>query len=387
MSITVIVYDALIGDPSTSARAFSDKLIERMSSYDHNISVDGGYKSMSIGFSGTASDIQFWYEQGLGRKIATRSPDGTTIWEGFINEVSIQLGGLSMSVGPVLDMANRVYVEYTAQRYVAWGISWGGEPSITDAANDTDSQNKYGIMVEYVSGGEGTTAEMETLRDAHLADRAQPFVSQAQVDTLGGEPPSVSLSCLGYYALFDKYTYDSGTTGTSGISAKIQDVIDGDPSTRFSSDYSGITENTLAVPNAEEGHKTAATIIKELVSYGNSSDQRHIFGVYNNQKVRYGPIAEVASYVYSVTASAAHIIDVATNTVVRPWDMVPGKWLIVSGLTTSQTPIGDITVMRNSPAAMYIEEVSFTAPYSISIKSGPTATFSQKLSRLGVGLQ
>ncbi len=387
MSLTVVVYDALIGDPSTSARAFSDKLIESMDSYDHSVSVDGGYKDMRISFGGTAAEIQFWYEQGLGRKVETRSPNGTTIWEGFINEISIQLSGLSMSVGPVLDMANRVYVEYTKQRYVADGISWGGEPVITDAGNDTDSQDKYGIMVEYISGGEGEEPEMLTLRNAHLADRAQPFVSQAQIATLGGSAASVSLSCLGYHALLGKYTYDNGATGTYDISEKIQAIISADPSTRFSSDYSSIEDNALEVPKVEEGHKTAATILKELVSYGNSSDQRHILGVYSNQRVKYGPIEELASYEYSVTSSAAQIKDMATNTIVRPWGLLPGKWLIVSGLTTSQTPIGDITVMRSSPAAMYIEEVSFSAPYSVSIKSGPTATFSQKLSRLGVGLQ
>lgn len=387
MSISVIVYDALIGDPSTSSRAFSDKLIQRMNSYSHSINVNGGYKDMSIDFHGTESEIQFWYEQGLGRKVETRSPDGVPIWEGFINEISIQLGGLSMSIGPVLDMANRVYVTYTAQRYVPWGVSFGGEAVQTAAADDTDSQVKFGVMEEYVSGGEGTTDEMITLRDTHLADRSKPFVSQATIDLPGGDPPSITLSCLGYHALFDKYTYEDHNTGAVAISAKITSVIGADPSTRFSSDYSRITTNSLSVPQWEDGHKTATAVLKELVSYGDSSNNRHILGVYNNQQVVYGPIDEVATYAYSVTSSESRIIDVTTNTVAHPWSIVPNKWVIVSGLSTSQTPTGDLDAMRNSPAAMFIESVTFSAPYSVSIQGGPTATFSQKLSRLGVGLQ
>ena len=387
MSISVIVYDALIGDPSTSARAFDDQLVSRMDSYSHSISVDGGYKDMSIGFHGTESEIQFWYEQGLGRKAETRSPEGTVIWEGFINEISIQLGGLSMSIGPVLDMANRVYVTYTEKKWVPWGVPWGGGPKITPVAEDTDSQSKYGIMVEYVSGSSGTDAEMLTLRDAHLADRAQPFVSQATVRAPGGEAPSVSLSCLGYGALLEKYTYDDDSAGTTTASGKIENVITADPSSRFSSDYSLIDSNALVVPSVEEEHKTASTILKELVSYGDSSDNRHILGVYNDRRVEYGAISSAAAYTYSVTDEGSRIIDMLTNTTVHPWSVRPDKWLIVLGLTTSQMPIGDIATMRNSPAAMYIESVTFTAPYSVSIQSGPTATFSQKLSRLGVGLQ
>jgi hypothetical protein len=387
MSISVVVYDALPGDPSASSRAFSDNLAARMNSYTHNISVDGGYTDMSIDFSGTADEIQFWYEQGLGRKIETRSPEGNKIWEGFINEISIRLGGLSMSVGPVVDMANRVYVTYTGKKWIAWGVTFGGKQETTDAGDDTDSQDKFGIMEEYVSGGSGTETEMETLRDAHLADRAKPFVSQAQIDSPGGSPPSVSLSCIGYWALFEKYTYSSGATTSSDISDKIQAVVAGDPSTRFSTNYTGITANTLEVPDVEEDQKTAASVLKELISYGDTSNKRYTIGVYNDRMVHYAPIEEVASYVYSISSPDSYIKDINSDTVIQPWNVLPGKWLIVSGLTTSQTPVGDLTKMRNSPAAMFIESVSFSTPYSVSIQSGPTATFAQKLARLGVGLQ
>ena len=387
MSISVIVYDALIGDPSVSTRALSDNLVERMNSYSHSTSVEGGYKDMSIDFNGTESEIQFWYEQGLGRRIETTSPNGTTIWEGFINEVSVQIGGLSLSVGPVLDMANRVYVTYTAQKWVPWGVSFGGKQETTDAGNDTDSQDRFGIMTEYVSGGQGTDAEMLTLRDTHLADRAQPFVSQASIDTLGGAAPSVSLSCVGYYEIFGKYIYDSGSTSTSPVSDKIQDIVTGDPSTRFSSNYVNVATNALDVPDIEQGHKTAMSLLKELVSYGDSSDQRYILGVYNGRKIYYGPIETTATYEYDVSDPASRIVSLNTGLTVEPWNVSPGKWLIVSGLVTSQSPIGDLATMRKSPSAMFIESVSFSSPYSLSIQSGPTATFSQKLSRLGVGLQ
>lgn len=387
MSISVVVYDSLLADPLATSRAMSDNLISRMDSYSHTINVNGGYTSMNITFSATEHELQTWYEQGLGRRVVTRAPEGNVIWEGFINEISVRIGGLSMSIGPVMDMANQVYVTYTAQRYTAWGISWGGESVTTAAGNDTDSQARFGIMTEYVSGGEGSETEMLTLRDAHLADRAQPFVSQAQVQTPGGSAPSVSMTCVGYHELFEKYVYNDATISSVSASTKIQDVISGDPSSRFSSDYIGIQTNSLSIPSQEEDNKTAKDVLQEIVSYGDSSDNRYTLGVYNDTKVQYKSIDTSITYSYSVTDPASRIVDVRTNAVVHPWSVRPGKWLVVSGLTTSGLATGGISAMRKSPTAMFIESVTFTAPYSLSISSGPTATFAQKISRLGVGLE
>jgi hypothetical protein len=387
MSLTVTVYDAYTGDPGARLRALSGNLVEIMNSYTHTINLAGGYDSMSIDFSGDTSSVQFWFDNGIGRHIETLSPSGEIIWEGFINSVSVSIGGLSASVGPMLDMANRVYVTYTGTSWTALGVTLGGRQKTTDVADDADSQSLYGIIEEYVSGGTGSETEMNTLRDAHLADRAQPFVTEAAIDLLGGSEPTIRLECVGYYKLLDKYRYSNNTLTSSNASDKIQDIVAADPSTRFSTDYTDVFTNTLTLFDKEDEQRTGGTIIKEIIAFGDTSDRRYTFGIYEDRKIRYAPIEETAFYEYDVSSSLADVARIDTGAAVSPWDVVPGKWLIINSIATSEKKVGSIGDLRASPSAIFIEEVSFTAPYSLSLRSGPTSTFPQKLARLGLQLK
>ncbi len=80
--------------------------LHTMDSYTHTISANGGYDKMTVVTAGSENLITDWMESGLFRDVVVLSSMGT-VWEGFINEVAITLGGLTITVGPLMDMVNR----------------------------------------------------------------------------------------------------------------------------------------------------------------------------------------------------------------------------------------------------------------------------------------
>jgi len=355
------------------------------SDYTHTISVDGGYRSMSFTVAASQSEINDWINSGLARHIIVLDDSGSQIWEGFVNEISVDVGATTLTLGPLIDMANRIYVMYTRKSWTIYGVTIGGGEAITAAANDTDSQGKYGIMEEYVSGGTGSSTEMEALRDVHLLDRSSPHIVQATVSTGGGSDRTMTISCVGYYEIFNKYIYASTSTGESAISDKIQDVVNADPSTRFSSDYSLVATNSLSVPDLEAERKTASTVLSELVSYGDASGNRYTLGVYNDRKLKYSQIESSPYYTFNVTENPGGIYNI-DGARIEPWNVVPGKWLVLTSISADLGDLSSIDALRSNPNALYIEEVTFSAPYSVSLTSGPTSTFKQRIARLGLEL-
>src|SRR3989337_1749563 len=80
-------------------------------SYGHEIAVDGGFLSASIGVRTKQKNIDEWIESGLGRDVAVYDSTGV-VWNGFVNNISANIGTLSVSRGPMMNIGNRVEVMY-----------------------------------------------------------------------------------------------------------------------------------------------------------------------------------------------------------------------------------------------------------------------------------
>jgi hypothetical protein len=57
--------------------------------------------------------LEDWASYGIGRHIVVYNPSLVQIWEGFINQVDITEGGEQFSIGPLIDIGNRVKVPYS----------------------------------------------------------------------------------------------------------------------------------------------------------------------------------------------------------------------------------------------------------------------------------
>lgn len=370
-ALTIAVFE-----PLTQGTAQIDNISAALNDYSHEIASMGGYMTARIRINGRQVDLEDWYERGLGRRIVTYSPDGVIVWEGFVNTVKLALGPLSKTIGPLLDIANRV-------RLVHSFISAGGQDIglrlSTDWADNTVSQDKYGIFERVLATGGASIATAEQLRDQYLEENVNPPRSEEW--TLGGGGVSMELECAGYVRLMEHYVYNNATTGAQNLSVKLAAVLDAEPNGIFDSTNALIEANTLQVSTKDDTNRIAWNIIKELVAQGDASFNETIFGIYANQQAQYQAVVEQTDYLQALSDTAQQVTTPG-GSVVEPWYVLPGKWLRVTDFLIGRIP--DTTELRDDPRFMYIESVQFTAPYSLSLRGGKIDKLPQRLARLGL---
>jgi len=380
--VSIHIDDTIIGtSPLVGARYFQGRdWSEVAGSYDHTISADIGFDQMSFSFGGGMVDIEDWLEAGLGLHVAVYNKDMIIIWEGFVNDISAALGSISVTRGPLMDVVNRTRVDYRTVRFDT-NPPIGGDQFSTDLANDTDSQAVYGILEDYVSGGEGDEGTMDDLRDTFLAENKLPKTSQ-EITLGSGQNPQITVNCLGYYHLLKKYHYDNlNVSGTINVSTKITDVVDGDPNSVLSSSGGHIDSNTLQVPDHEDGTNKGEGIIRDLVALGDASGNRWLFGVYTDQEAYYEQAPTTIEYVHRLSETPSGLYDYDSDRFVDPWNIKPGKWLFIADFMVGREVSTDLL---DDPRALFIESVKFSTPYSTSINGGKLYTFSRKVARLGL---
>ncbi|RMG94047.1 MAG: hypothetical protein D6706_14425 [Chloroflexi bacterium] len=334
-----------------------------------------GYDNAEISFPASRDEAEDWFVNGIGRDIQFTSPGQVERWNGFVNEVQVNMGVFSARRGPLVGIANKIAVAYQTVRYNT-NPPIGGQRKFTDYAEDTTSQSLFGVHQKIYSGGESTQTAAEALRDTLLTEKAYPSIDR-DLNFGGGGEITVTLRCLGYAHFLDSYIYESTTTGTQDASAKITAVLNADPNSLFT--VTGIDTNALAVPSQETEMMTAWSIIEKTVKLGDSSANRWLFGVFNGRQAVYKQAPTDISYETSL--AGATISRHGTGTMLEPWDIEMGKWLLVRDFLTGQAIK---TSPNNGANTLFIEQVTVTLPYTVSINGGVVLTSEQLLAQRGV---
>jgi hypothetical protein len=359
-------------------------ITEEVESYSHSIAANGGFISASFTINGNREMLEDWIEYGLGRHIQAHAPDNRIIWEGFVDSMSATVGGVTTTHGPLVNIANRVSVMYTPIIDTGTTPPITGTPTETVIAEDTDSQDKYGIWEKIVSTGNMLPADAIFLRDLFLKENAYPDGSCTV--SIGQETGtmSVTVSCRGYIDWFG-YVYNDITTPLSvTVTTKLKDVIDADPNNFFSSSDSKTTifANLVLTISYEDQNRTARTIIEELLSFGGGSDDRWLFGIYADRIVRFNQAPTAVEYVYYLVDNSQRI-ETKTGEVVPVWDVLPGKWISLLDFMYGSA-ITDLDA-HGDPRSFFIEQVDYTAPNTISISGQKVRKLPQYLAKMGLG--
>lgn len=354
---------------------------DKLSAYNHTILAVGGFWDARITLTATEAMIEDWYENGLGRHITTFNANQTPAWEGFVNQVSISFGGLSVTRGPLMEVRNKVKVVYSTVRYNT-NPPIGGQSTETPWVSDTASQALYGILEEVLSGGQMADAESLYVRGLYLAENAYPKgVGDLSVGA-GAEAATITLECLGYVHWFNAWHYTASGTGTQTASAKVNAVIAADPNGfAQQGNPSRVSTNSITVPVVERDDRTAWTVLKDLVTRGDGADNRWLLGMYENRIVHYNAIPTTLDYQYRLRDPGQEVYTVQ-GVRVAPWDMRPGKWLYRLDFLVGRTP--DPTLQQD-PRAQFVEAVEYTAPFGLQLKGGRVDRLAQRLARLGLG--
>jgi hypothetical protein len=351
-------------------------------SYTHQTKAIGGFFSAEIGFKSRVADISDWLLKGIGRHIEVYDQAQQKIWEGFVNQIVVTVGGLEYTIGPLLggEVTNKARTSYSVVDYNIYPPATGINLK-TSFAENTLSQGRFGILQKTLEVSEITETVARYIRDTWIGIHAFPKVS-VRPSFSDSTDVSISLSCLGYWAYLEAYTYNSSATGGVGVSSKIISVMNANPNiAMFSTDYGYIATNTAEVKAGEDNTRTGAAILSELATYGDSSNMRYNIGVYQDRKIYYQPAPEAIAY-YKYFDSR---VTTYQGGALHPWNVFPGNWILHSGfLFLESIPVG-YTGLTTSNSVGYIEGVTFTAPFGLDIETVRVRGIDQVLSRLGVG--
>lgn len=370
---------------------------DAVDSYTHTISANGGFTSAEITLVGNHEFLEEWLQYGLCRDIKVFGPSQEVIWEGFVNQIDVNMGAATFSRGPITNLGNFVWGVYSQIHTLGLPdclqdpLSDAGEPVVYDpgptlAVQDDYSISKYGIWEKMINIGEATICEAERVRDIYLKENAYPEGNPSLSLSDNEGELSVKLSCRGYVDWLG-YTYNIITPeGTPHVwaytSTIIKNILANDDNDVISTSYDKIDENMVIKDTYTSDYKTAKTLIDEAVSLGGGTDDRWTFGIYKDRKAVFTAIPTEVEYVY-YKAGTTQMVETLAGEIIDPWDVVPCKWVAIpTFLASFNYKLYDI---RNDPRVFFAEEVVFTAPDKVSISGAKVSKLAQYLTKLGLG--
>ena len=216
--------------------------------------------------------------------------------------------------------------------------------------------------------------------NAYLNEMRQLGSTKALDLSGGGDTPTATFSCRGYAAWLN---YDYGYSNYGGeidLSTKLGLALNADPNGFFSSANALITENTLQVCRCQPGVE-AWTLINDLVALGDVNYNRYAFGVYFDRSCAYQQIPTTVSYYQYLSDSSGGILGL-DQSLELPWSIRPGQWIRFASFLAGHQPTSDDP--RNDPRCMFVEQVTYTAPYDLKLQGGQTDRLTQLMAQSGL---
>lgn len=341
----------------------------------------GGYWSLSFTVEGSQLIVEEWLEEGLGRHIEMSSPALEIAWDGFVSSVTANIGALSITRGPLLDtVANEIMVEFSTVDTSTTPPTMGIRAS-TPWAFHADSQAKYGIILRVISLSGASPANAAQVRDMAIDEFAEPQMDE-QDNLSSSAHPSATINCLGYFHWLDAYTVGLTTVGDQDADAKMQAVLAADPNAIFSTDYSRIASNTTQVGAYDVDNRKAATVIKGLVSLGDTTNARWLFGFGAGRQAIYRAAPTDPIYQRRLGSPEQVLGTYGDGGRVQPWSAQPGERVLYTDLLIGKSEQVDI---KDDPRYLFIEQATFTAPWGLALDGARVGRLDQFLAQLGLG--
>ncbi len=353
-------------------------LTNEIASYSHETTCRDGFLSAEIGCTMGIKLAEEWYTNGLGRQIKTLARNGR-IFEGFVNQLQVNAGSVTETRGPLLDIGNRVSAVYTPMDFSDYPPVAGTETT-TIIVEDLLSQAEYGIIEKLIAAGQCIQTAAEQARDIYLYDQAWPLTSgPISISPGSSQTPAVNLSILGNVYWLTTFIYENLTSGLGYLSDKIKAVITADPNGYLSTNFQNIVDNLFLIETMDIQNRFAYDVIGDLLNLGNdTNDLKRNFGIYEDRKAYYSTIPTTPKYKHRLSDPAQRII--ANKTMVYPWNVRPGEWLLVPDFLPGFIPPNTNT--RSDPRLKFIDSVRYSAPYSLDLSGGKLDRLSQLLAKI-----
>lgn len=349
--------------------------------YRHTISAFGGFDAATFDLVEKDDVLEDWVSNGLGRTIIVNDDSLMPMWEGFVNQITINQAGLTVVYGPLTDITNKVFGVYSTVDTTKDPPEVGERKNST-THQDLISQGDWGIWPEILSLAGVTDANAEQLVAMYLVEHKDPETSSNF--SFGNNISSITIDCVGWYQTLIYPFNKTNNTGTIALSTRITQILDAQVNVGYvSPDYSHIATNTTPIKAYENDDQKAVELLRGLTAMGDSNDARYIFGVYEDRKAYYEPASIVIDYEIRLKDENQVILD-ASGAVVPPWRVRPGRYTFFADYMPSLgSPPIDLHTDRRM---LQIEQIQFDVrtPFSVQLTGGHTSKYEQKSARLGL---
>ena len=365
----------------TPGGQFAETLTAQVETYKHVLRALGGYWEARFRINAGRVQIERWLEERLGWHIEVYDEAQQTMFEGFVNRIDAVIGGFAVVRGPLAcQSANKAAVAYSTVDTTTTPPTMGIRAT-TAITEDDVQQQRYGIIERILSAGGCAAAEATQVRDTWLSENSRPRTTKRWSNVPSGRT-SLTVTVFGYVRLMNCYIYEHLTSGTETLTDKLDRVLDQDPNNLLSSANASIVSAApINVKRYDAQQRTGWAILKDLVARGDANDDRYVFGVWANRRAVYAIAPDAPEYHVRIS-DVAQRIETLIGVQVFPWNVLPGKWAVVTDFLVARAP--PTTDPRQDPRAMFIEQVTFTAPWTFALQCGRVDRASQMLAQLGL---
>lgn len=360
---------------------FAETLTKQIESYKHVLRALGGYWEARFRINAGREQIERWLEERLGWHIEVYDEAQQTIFEGFVNRIDAVIGGFAVARGPLAcQSANKASVVYSTVDTTTTPPTFGLRAT-TAITEDDPQQRQYGIIERVLSAGGCAAVEADQVRDTWLSENARPRTTKRWSNIPSGRT-SLTVTVFGYVRLMNCYIYEHLTSGTELLTVKLERVLDQDPNNLLASANSSIVSAfSVTVKQYDVQMRTAWAVVKDLVARGDTNDDRYIFGVWANRRAVYAIAPDVVEY-HVRMSDVAQRIETLIGVQVFPWAVLPGKWALVTDFLVARAP--PIADPREDPRALFIEQVTYTMPWTFALQCGRVDRTDQMLAEMGL---
>jgi hypothetical protein len=332
------------GVPSTSL--FGD-ISARASNYSHTLTDSYGFESMQVSLAVSLDEALDWLNNGLMRSVIVSGPDAETVWEGYLNTVSAQIGQKPVTLS--LDgMANRVRCTYTTVL---------GTPGTTSSVSDTPSQLLYGIKDRIVplDASDATAAAYRAA--IVLANLAYPKSREATQAMTGAQGEiTLTLSFAGWYGTLEWLVTSNSTTSTAVTTTQVGTLLAGYGNGFLSTSTVNIIASGISSPQKIEANTTYREAIEDRLRLGIGT-YPVVWGVYENREFYVqrwaGETPDVVTYYERLGDSNIYT---PSGGITLPWNVRPNAISQVSDLLD----VASIAIAPDAAARKYVGRVTCT---------------------------
>lgn len=375
----LIASESLVNSQGLYAAEFADDITNNHEGWTHTINAVGGFEAANFSLKGDKDYLKDWFDEGILRRVVYFNPEAIPVWEGFVSRMRFTSGTIQ-ETKTIDNLYNRVYMVYNP---LDTSTSPPTElPSKTLIFNDVPSQLKYGVKAIVISGGGRTDAVAFDWGQTVLKNRKE--IANGESDNITAQDAySLEVECLGYYHTLKWIPYIKNVTGSLQSQQVIQEVLDYFNTINgswLSQNFGLMDYNFATSPRGYDDLPSCWDVIENVIKSGGRGGERWVGGIYQNRQFIYKSAEEVDGLysdefqLYrSLEDTGQFIYDSATGTEVKPWDMTPDKILHTVDINAG-----------GSRHLKYIEQVTYTEPYGLTLVGEDDERLSVFLARRGL---